>query len=44
MELDRPCGIDATQRGICYFSCAPKCASFHRAAELTSFNGGGGGQ
>lgn len=35
MELDRPCGVDATQRGITYFDCQPRCASFHRATDLT---------
>jgi len=36
MELDRPCGVDSTQRGLTYFDCQPDCASFHRAADLTT--------
>lgn len=36
MELDRPCGVDATQRGLTYFECAPSCASFHRASDLST--------
>lgn len=36
MELDSACGMDGTLHGITYIDCAPRCASFHKASQLTS--------
>jgi hypothetical protein len=36
MELDTPCGVDGTQRGLTYVQCQPNCASFHKMSFLTS--------
>lgn len=40
MELEAPCGMNATQKGITYFDCSPKSATFHRASQLTAYKAG----